>query len=141
MDCVAVSSGIRYEMMPWRGRDDGLDGKQGDGIDDDIRGHHGRYAMISKTAWHERVSSQAGGASRYEKRRRRPVLRCWEQGDGSLSVLRCERRDGERDEAIRVACGRFSVCAVFVSSSFVSSDEAYAMERRGLEQLGGTHGE
>lgn len=28
MDCVAVSSGIRYEMMTWRGRDDGRDGKQ-----------------------------------------------------------------------------------------------------------------
>lgn len=28
MDCVAVSSGIRYEMMTGRGRDDGRDGKQ-----------------------------------------------------------------------------------------------------------------
>lgn len=29
IDCVAVSSGIRYEMMTGRGRDDGRDGKQG----------------------------------------------------------------------------------------------------------------
>lgn len=29
MDCVAISSGIRYEMMTRRGRDDGRDGKQG----------------------------------------------------------------------------------------------------------------
>lgn len=29
MDCVAVSSGIRYEMMTGWGRDDGRYGKQG----------------------------------------------------------------------------------------------------------------
>ena len=29
MDCMAVSSGVRYEMMTRWGRDDGLDGKQG----------------------------------------------------------------------------------------------------------------
>ena len=50
-----------------------------------------------------------------------------ETGSGAAKILRCV-----------LGC---SVCAVFVSSSFVSSDEAYAMERRGLEQLGGTHGE
>lgn len=43
MDCVAISSGIRYEMMTGRGRDDERDGKQetvsimtSDGIMDDI---------------------------------------------------------------------------------------------------------
>lgn len=50
MDCVLISSGIRYEMITGRGRDDGRDGKQRGDIDDDIRGYPWRHPMTSITA-------------------------------------------------------------------------------------------
>lgn len=63
--------------------------------------------MVLDTAWYDE-------ASRYDERRR-------------LFVLRGERRDGERSVSICIACERSSVCAVFVSSSLVSSDGALAI--------------
>lgn len=75
--------GLRCDIIRYPIRDDDGTGTRwragrqaGGGIDDDIRGHHGRYAMTSRTTWYN-------GASRHEGWRCRSALLGGRPGRGA----------------------------------------------------------